>query len=230
MPTPMKSCRLGIRLVTQAVNFGMMSGAALPPQTSRAHLIRDEFDAATATNRWQIRFEQVDTGVFFVILNLLRARRLDSFSLQTMDSPPDAPLLDFKRLVYPGRYRQLPFVLNQSTPLRATRDRKLEIMFEEPPTDELREFAMRAMDVWGNLLILAAYARRDRHPRQACTLPDLPYWLDEVTLVEPFEEFFDSDEACFSDGELGGACSSNKRQSPRDYYPVTPTPCHLLYE
>jgi hypothetical protein len=109
-----------------------------------------------------------------------------------------------KSLTYPGRYRAVPFEIREEAPLRETRDRMLQIEFAQAPSDELQHLVANAVDLWSQLLMLGGYAPAEQHPRLVHTLPDFAYWLDEVTFVQPFEESFESDEACF-DAMVGWA-------------------------
>lgn len=52
--------------------------------------------------------------------------------------------------------------------------------------------------MWDQILILGGYSPIGRHPALVHTLPDFPYWSDEDTFVQPFGEFFESDESCFN--------------------------------
>jgi len=187
-----------IELIVAATNLGMMSGAARAPSASRAAVVRKIFDPVTAHMQWTVAFEQVDPGVFLVIMTVLDARQLDEMSLWTMDAPLDAPRIDLTTLAYPGHDRNPPFEIRREPPLRTTRDRMLQVAFVQPPGDELQQAVAGAFDVWGQILILGGYSPAGRHPALVHTLPDFPYWSDEVTFVQPFEEFFESDEACFN--------------------------------
>ncbi len=109
-----------------------------------------------------------------------------------------------RSLTYPGRYRDVPFEIRTEVPLRTTRNRMLQIVFAQSPSDEQQKLVASAFDIWGQLLILGAYAGPERHPQFVHTLPDFAYWSDEIMFVQPFEEAFESDEACF-DGIVGWA-------------------------
>ena len=187
-----------IELIVTAANLGMMSGTARPPSSSRATVARKVFDPATSHMQWTVAFEQVDPGVFLVIVTVLDARQLDDVSLWTVDAPLDAPRIDLTTLSYPGPPRHAPFETRREVPLRTTRDRMLQIVFGDPPGDEIRQRVAAAFDVWGQILILGGYPPIGRHPGLVHTLPDFSYWLDDITYVQPFEEFFESDESCFN--------------------------------
>jgi hypothetical protein len=193
-----------VELIVTAANLGMMSGMARPPWFSRATLGKKIFDPATARMRWTMALEHVDPGVFLVMLTVFGARRLDEVSFQTVTAPSDARRLDVKRLTYPGTYRDVPFELRREEPLRTTRDRMFQVEFVHTPGDELQRLVASAFEVWSELLILGGYAPPEQDPRLVHTLPDFAYWLDEVTFVQPFEESFESDEACF-DAMVGWA-------------------------
>ena len=184
-----------VALLATAVSLGMLSGGAAP-WMSRAVVTANDYDAVRSRNVWDVTLEHVDPGFALVLLNLLRARQLDTVAIRTVRAPEDARPIDVGQLGYPGRYPDLPFLMWEEEPTRRSKDRRLEIIFERPPTDAESEAALTALRVWGDLLILAAYAIDDRHPRQAYTLPDIPYWTNETTLAQPFEEFFDSDNVC----------------------------------
>ena len=84
-------------------------------------------------------------------------------------------------------------------PLRTTRDRMLQIVFGDPPGDEISSARRRGLRcVWGQILILGGYPPIGRHPGLVHTLPDFSYWLERHHDVQPFEEFFESDESCFN--------------------------------
>jgi hypothetical protein len=187
-----------IELIVAAANLGMMCGAARPAWSSRAAVTRKTFDPTASHMQWVVALEQVDAGVFLVILTVLDARQLDAVSLWTLNAPVDAPRIEVSALAYPGHDRNAPFEIRRETPLRTTRDRMLQIVFTAPPADEVRERIAAAFDVWGQLLILGGYSPIGRHPALVHTLPDFAYWSDEVTFVQPFEEFFESDETCFN--------------------------------
>jgi hypothetical protein len=186
-----------VQLMAAAANFGMMSGVARRPWASRAEVARKVFDAATAHMQWVVAVEHVDPGFFLVARTVLDARQLDEVSLWTMNAPIDAPRIEIARLSYPGPSREALFEIRRERPLRTTRDRLVQIEFAQTPAAELQERVASAVDTWGQLLILGGYAPAARHPRLVHTLPDLPYWSDEVTFVQPFAEFFESDDACF---------------------------------
>jgi hypothetical protein len=202
-----------MELIVEAANLGMMSGTARPPWFSRATLANRIFDPATARMQWTLALEQVDPGVFLVILTVLGARRLEEVSLRTVAAPPDARRLDVSSLTYPGRYRAVPFEIRGEAPLRATRDRMLQIEFAQAPDDERQQLVASAIDLWGQLLILGGYAPAGQPPRLVHTLPDFAYWLDEVTFVQPFEESFESDEACF-EAMVGWAARMHHQGTP----------------
>jgi hypothetical protein len=185
-------------MIARAANLGMMSGASFAPRTSRFSIIKEEFDAAAARIRWHVKLENVDAGIFLVIINLLKARQLRSFSLKTVSANANAPALDPASLKYPDRYRELPFPVEQEEPLRSSKDRKIQITFRAPPADPVATSIMEVFDFWGQLLVLAAYADEDQHPRDAKTLPEFADWTDDVTVEQYFEEFFDSDTASFN--------------------------------
>jgi hypothetical protein len=186
-----------VELIVKAANLGMMSGMARPPWSSRATLAKKIFDRTNARMQWTLALDQVDPGMFLVILTVLCARRLDGVSIQTVTAPLDARRLDVKSLTYPAHYRDVPFEVRRKEPLRTTRDRMLQVEFAHTPGDELQKLVASAFEVWTELLILGGYAPPGQDPRLVHTLPEFAYWLDDVTFVQAFEESFESDEACF---------------------------------
>ncbi len=58
-----------VDLIVAAVNLGMMSGAVLPPWSSRASVAKRIFEPVTARMQWNVALEQVDRGVFLVIMD-----------------------------------------------------------------------------------------------------------------------------------------------------------------
>jgi hypothetical protein len=193
-----------MELIVTAANLGMMSGMARPPWSSRATLANKIFDPATARMQWILALDQVDPGVFLVILTVLCARRLDEVSLHTVTAPPDARRIDLRSLTYPAHYRDVPFELRREEALRTTRDRMFQVELAQTPGDELQNLVARAFNVWTELLILGGYAPPGHDPRLVHTLPEFGYWSDDVTFVQAFEESFESDDASF-DAMVGWA-------------------------
>lgn len=187
-----------VQLLVDAANLGMFGGAACSPWGSRARVMDRKFDASARTVTWEVALHCVDTGIFRVLSNLLRALLLDEVTIRTRIPQTPGPRVLLPRLAYPATYLPTPFPVTAEWTPRPLRDRAVQIVFARKLDTQFVERSYRALETWTTLLLLGAYPTPRVHPRVAAVAPDVAYQLDAFTISQEFPEIFDCDEACFS--------------------------------
>jgi hypothetical protein len=192
---------LGDLLVT-AARFGLLAGASAPPWAAAVEVLSSEAELRQREQRWRLRLDRIDPGVFRVLLNVLAARDLEQVSLLT-DAPPGtvaarAPLLQPARIAYPAVHGKPPFELEVEPPARSGRDRAIEVVFQRPPPDAVGDRLLQAFRTWTELLMLGGYPEEGMDPKNSGCFPDEPFQLDELAFRQDIPEHFAADEAAFN--------------------------------
>ena len=186
-------------LFAEAARAGLFGGVAVPPWEAVAEQVRVEMEPELQRACWSLRLGGVDPGMFRVLWNVLRARELEEADLSTTwpaGSAGVAPL-ELGRLAYPGVYGKLPFQLEVEAPLRSSKDRSVQVVFEQPPPEEVVDRVLAALERWDQLLLLGGYPEDGVEPARSGAFPEPPFQLDEVTVEQAFPELFAADEAAF---------------------------------
>src|SRR5690242_15175535 len=188
-------------LFVEAVNLGMMAGAVVEPWASQAKVVSKTADLATQTQSWLLQVKGLEPGSFRVLSNLFAARELTEVLVAT-EATHDSraqmtPILGISALAYPRPYAKLPFELQVEPPLRVSKDRSIQIVFQRAPADEIVDRLIGAFGLWTNLVLLGAYPRQDMAPRESGGIPDDAFLLDEFTVEQAFSEAFFADDAAF---------------------------------
>jgi len=190
-----------VRLFAWCVGVGMFSGASHEPSASRAELKERHFDSESRRLTWRVELEGIDRGAFRVLLNMLRARDLDSVEVRTVGSsaadtgPP--PRLDHRALRYPGLPEPLPFSLEVELPEKSAAPHRLQIVFVDQPDQETVDEACTVLDKWTALLLLGGYPPENVDPRDSGVIPDLACQFDAFSVGQSFDAFL-CDEASFN--------------------------------
>lgn len=202
-------------LFLRAVQAGLFAGAATPPWSSTAEVTSAEVDLAERSARWTLWLAGIDPGALRVIWNILHTLDLDDAALFTEGPPsvtgPKAARLDVPRLRYPCVYGRPPFGIDVEPPLRSSRDRLVQVVFENPPPEAEVDATISTMELWTRLLLLGGYA--EEGARRSGVFPDPALQLDEVTVQQGFPELFAADEAAFN-AIINHAISIHKAGSP----------------
>lgn len=186
----------------EAARLGFFAGPNDAPWTGRAEVLAKSDDLAQREQRWTVRLAGVDPGAFRILWNLLHARDLEAVSLRTAAPPgPGAgavPLLDIPRLAYPPAPTRLSFEVIRGVPLKAHKDRGVQVTFQRPPPDEVMDELIRALERWTDLVLLGAYPEPGMDPKESGCFPEAPFQLDEITADAAFPEAFVADDAAFA--------------------------------
>jgi hypothetical protein len=189
-------------LFVRAAQAGLFAGELAPPWMAQAAVIAQEVNLAEQRAEWTLRLAGIDPGALGVMWNVLRARSLTQARMITQErrDTPGQPArrLDVNRLKYPLIHRPLPFALEVDPPLRSSRDRAVQIVFQQVPSDSTVDRVLASFGVWTELLLLGGYPEEGTEPSASGVFPDPPFQLDEVTVEQAFPELFMADEAAFN--------------------------------
>jgi len=188
-----------VALFVDAARLGMWSGGAEHPAASSAEVLAVEHHVARWQRTWRIRLTEIDRGGFRVLYNLLRARHLESISIQSEELPDQGGrvhLLEEPPARFPELFEPAPFTIDYVSPERS-KDRVVRIVFASPLDEAETEKAYAALEVWTRLLLLGAYPLPGMAPEASGAIPDLAFLLDPWTIEQSFTELFLCDEAAF---------------------------------
>ncbi len=186
-----------VDLFVRAVNAQMFPEPAGRSCASRATVLDERTAPGKQARSWRLRLEAVHPASLRVLVNLLAARDLTQVNLQPAGADPQARPLDPAALPNPPARSGAPFSVVRENPVRAARDRLVQIELAGPPPDPLVDHLLAALDLWTNVLILGGYPPPGMSARDSGALPDGPLLLDEVTVQQAFPEAFQCDEAAF---------------------------------
>jgi hypothetical protein len=186
-------------LFRRAAEAGLFAGRFAPPWSAQAMVIGTEADLSVPSASWTMKLAGIDPGAFRIMWNVLQRLELEEAAITTSIDPmrtgAGKKRLDVGQLPYPGVHDAPPFTLDVEPPVRTSRDRFVQIVFERPPEDAVVDAVLATFEVWTNLLLLGGYA--EDNEAQSGVFPDSPMQYDELTVQQAFPEVFAADEAAF---------------------------------
>jgi len=191
-----------IQSFINAARLGMFTESSTPPWQSGAELQGKEVDLAHKEQTWRVRLRNIDRGAFRVLTNMLRARLLDSITVNAISPAVTAGLvsapIDLRRLAYPGPHKPTPFVVDYEMPDRTSRNRYVQFSFAREPDDSAAKVVFGALETWTWILMLGGYPGDNIHPNQSAAVPAPAFLLDPRTIEQAFPELFLCDDDCYA--------------------------------
>ena len=189
-----------VAVFAAAANAGFLGGDNVEPWLTRARVLEGSAEQACFTLRWKLRVEHLPVSALRILVNVISFCKFTKQSLAINGSAQAKPLnLDeLASLPYPAVFEPCPFAIVRSDTMKRAKDRRVRIIFKEPPASEVVDESYGALDLWIRLLNVGAYPRSGEHPAKSGVLPDLAILLDEVTIEQAFPEAFFCDEAAFN--------------------------------
>jgi hypothetical protein len=188
-----------VELWVRAIGAGLLGGTSAAPAHCAA-AVKARPQAERGARRWIVGVDWVDWGAFRILRNLLLARELDRIAVTTladgdMSRAREEPPLEVETTPFPHMPGNLPFAVERVDPVKASRDRSVQLLFASPVDDETCDAAVEALDLWGQLIVWGGYPVPGMDPRRSGALPDGAILYDEVTVAQTFTEAFAADDA-----------------------------------